>query len=468
MPTFSSLALSPELVSVVAELGYTEMTPIQAESIPVLLAGKDLVGQSKTGSGKTTAFGLPLLQKLDLGKRVVQALILCPTRELCAQVTRELRKLARNHAGATVLSLAGGESMRDQIRALKVGVHIVVGTPGRVLDHLGRGSCHFGNVATLVLDEADRMLEMGFQADIEKILQAAPQPRQTVFFSATFPGSIAQMSRVHQRAPVRVTITEPSEVPPDIIQELLLVEPEKKLDALCSVLCSRPHESALIFCNHKATVTELYNTLLAAGVSVDCLHGDLEQPERDVAMARFRNESVRLLLATDVAARGIDVLDLDLVVNYDLPVQPDVYVHRIGRTGRAGKTGLAVSLGSAREQRLIDAIQAQTGAPLPVAERQDKHLGLDRLLQKIARPAKRATIGIAGGRKDKLRPGDILGALTGEAGGLKAEDTGKIEIGDRVSYVAVTRSLGGQAVKSVNAGRIKGKRFRAWLCEPSR
>lgn len=457
---FGSLALSPELLAVVEELGYHELTPIQAQSIPALLAGRDLIGQSKTGSGKTAAFGLPMLQNLAADRRELQALVLCPTRELCAQVARELRKLGRRHAGLQVLAVSGGEPLRPQARALERGVHIAVGTPGRVIDHLQRGTMDLRGVTTVVLDEADRMLDMGFADAMDQILRGLPSARQTVFFSATFPESIEAMSQVHQRDALRVTIDDQQEVAAEIRQLGLAAEPDEKRDALYEVLGRYPHESALVFCNLKATVKELTRSLCISGASVDCLHGDLEQFQRDRVMAMFRNQSVRLLIATDVAARGIDVEDLDLVVNYDLPAQPEIYVHRIGRTGRAGNLGLSVSLYGARDEAKLAAIEQLAGTRIERVARERSGPEGD---EALARPAKMDTIQIAGGRKDKVRPGDILGALTGEAGGLRAAEVGKIEIHDHLAYVAVSRSASRKAVASLANGRIKGRRFRAVL-----
>jgi ATP-dependent RNA helicase DbpA len=467
MPSeFSAFALSPELLAVVQELGFDTPTPIQVESIPVLLAGRDLVGQSQTGSGKTAAFALPILEKLDLTTRELGALVLCPTRELSAQVAREFRKLGRRHRGLAVLVLAGGEPVRPQAAALEKGVHLVVGTPGRVLDHLRRRSLRVHRVRTVVLDEADRMLDMGFQEDMEKILKALPSARQTVFFSATFPQSIETLSGKHQKDPVVVAI------PPEARQELairelaVLTEAAQKLRTLAWVLGEYPHESALVFANLKLTVAEIEQALSSAGVSAASLHGDLEQYDRDRVLAKFRNASTRVLVASDVAARGIDVENLDLVINFDLPSQPEVYVHRIGRTGRAGKAGLAVSLYTAQEQVKLDAIQTFTGNTLVLVEaartpRTEKPAPV----QALGRDAKMATLRISGGRKQKLRPGDILGALTGEAGGLGAADIGKIEIHDNFSYVAVTKSLSRSAEQSLRQGRIKGKRFQVSVAE---
>ena len=303
---FSSLSLSPELLAVVGELGYAHPSPIQRESIPELLAGKDLVGQSKTGSGKTAAFALPILQRLDLSNRSVQALVLCPTRELSTQVAREIRGLGRRHAGLGVVELVGGQPARAQKDALGRGVHVAVGTPGRVLDLLQKRALAPGVIATVVLDEADRMLDMGFGADVEEILRTLPRTRQTALFSATFPDTIAEMSQKYQREAVRVTIGEAADSALEIRElKLATTSPKEKFHALCWLLNENPHDSALIFCNFKATVVDLTRRFVKAGVSADRLDGDLEQFHRDQVLARFRNQSLRLLIATDVAGRGI-------------------------------------------------------------------------------------------------------------------------------------------------------------------
>jgi len=460
---FTSLPLSPALLAVVADLGFTELTPIQAAAIPPLIAGKDLVGQSKTGSGKTAAYALPILNVLDLAKRDVVGVVVCPTRELSAQVARELRKLGRNLAGLTVVVLSGGEAVRDQTRMLEKGVHLVVGTPGRILDHLQRRTLKVHRVATVVLDEADRMLDMGFQEDVAKILKALPPKRQTVFFSATFPASIRELSTKYQKEPLHVRIDDADgEDAPQTKELVVHVEAEHKPAALSWIFGQYPNESALVFANQKVTVAAIAKALASMGSSVESLHGDLEQRERDLVMAKFRNGSTRVLIATDVAARGIDLDKLDLVVNYDLPNQPEIYVHRIGRTGRAGNVGLAVSLCSRAEQPKLEAIELFTGSALvPVARERTPPVA--KPATPANRDAKMETLRLLGGRKDKLRPGDILGALTGEAGGLAGEQIGKIEIHERFSYVAVAKSVAKKAIDSLNQGRIKGKRFKAEL-----
>jgi ATP-independent RNA helicase DbpA len=460
---FAELLPGSPALGVLAELGFDTPTKIQEGSLPALLAGSDLVGQSQTGSGKTAAFCLPLLERVNLGERALQGLVLCPTRELSAQVARELRKLGRGRAGLSVVVLSGGEAVRDQTRTLEKGVHLAVGTPGRVIDHLQRRTLRVHRVGAIVLDEADRMLDMGFQADIEKILKALPSPRQTVFFSATFPPSIRELSAKYQQNPRWVTVSEGAQKPPDIRELVVSSGEHEKLGALRAALARHPHEAALVFANQKLTVKELEETLRASGSSVAALHGDLEQRDRDRVLAKFRNGSVRLLVATDVAARGIDLDSLDLVINFDLPSQPEIYVHRIGRTGRAGKTGLAVSLRTPRDQPKVEAIEAYTGRPLELVTYSPEGATASTAATPSATApldAKMDTLRLSGGRKDKLRPGDILGALTGEAGALRGDQIGKIEIHERFSFVALARGVSEKALASLRAGRIKGRRFR--------
>jgi ATP-dependent RNA helicase DbpA len=465
---FAALGLSPSLCQVVAELGFAAPTPVQAQAIPLLLAGRDLIGQSTTGSGKTAAFALAILQKLDRRRRQTQALVLCPTRELCAQVARDFRKLGRREADLQVLIVAGGQPMKPQLEALELGVHVVVGTPGRALDHLVRGSLDLSGVATIVVDEADRMLDMGFGEEMEKILSGAPKPRQTVFFSATFPRSIDVMTKAHQQNPERLIIGELDGTQNQLRQLAYSVDEKDdraRLDTLLAVLRASPPESAIVFCNFKATVARIDKALGEAGVSSASLHGGLEQKERDFVMAKFRNHSIRVLVATDVAARGLDIEGLDLVVNYELPFQPEIYVHRIGRTGRAGKPGTALSLVGPQDRAKVKAIEAALGARL---ERRTAPSETDADEATTSRPALAAdatmeTLYISGGRKDKLRPGDILGALTGEAGGLPGSDIGKIEIHDRFSYVAIAKGSANRAIQQLGAGRIKGKKFKVGL-----
>jgi len=463
--TFEALSLSPELLAVLGELGYREPTPIQAASIPALIQGRDLIGQSKTGSGKTAAFALPILQRTRLDVRALQALVICPTRELCAQVARDLRKLGRRHAGLSVLEITGGQPARPQREALARGVHVAIGTPGRLLDHLQRGTLQPQGVQTVVLDEADRMLDMGFGKDVGEILRGLPRSRQTILFSATFPEAIEDMSRAYQRDVVRVSVDAPEVPHGEIRQMQIVVEPEDKLRALYWLLHEHPHESALIFCNFKATVAQLARTLAESGFSVDRLDGDLDQFHRDQVLARFRNQSLRLLVATDVAGRGLDVEGLDLVVNFELPSKPEIYVHRIGRTGRANRRGVAISLSRGPDDARIEAAEHLSGSRIETLTPDLSVPPSRALLAAIAQDSVMTTILISGGRKDRVRPGDILGALTGDAGGLAARDVGMIEVQNQLSYVAVAQAVARNAMARLNQGRIKGKRFRATLID---
>ena len=451
--------LSPDLRQVIAELGYATLTSIQERSIPLLLANCDLIAQSRTGSGKTAAFSLPLLDRLNPRLRRPQALVLCPTRELCAQVAREIRKLGRRIPGLQVAVVSGGMPLRPQAQLLQNGVHIVVGTPGRILDHLRRETLPLACVATIVLDEADRMLDMGFEEDMHAILSACPDQRQTALFSATYPPAIAAMSRAYQREPERVTIEDAPEVaqagPGKFRQLVVECEFDDKTAVLLGLIGEYRPESSIVFCNLKATASALADELAAFHISAATLHGDLEQRDRDKVMAKFRNRSIRILVATDVAARGIDVEDVKIVFNYDLPAKPEVYVHRIGRTARAGKGGLAVALMTRREQHKIDAIEAFTSVSLERRAAPSVRRGAD----PAAQAASMATLRISGGRKDKVRAGDILGALTGDACGLSKDAVGKIEIHDHFAYVAVARDVAVAARRGLEEGRIKGRRF---------
>ena len=465
--TFQDLRLSPELIQTTADLGYTELTPIQAQSIPMLLEGRDLIAQAQTGSGKTAAFSIPILERIQLKRLALQAIVLCPTRELCTQVAGEIRKLGRKRMGLRVLIVSGGQPIGAQIGSLERGIHIMVGTPGRVLDHLRRGTLNLSQTRFAVLDEADRMLEMGFQEDVELILSKIPPDRQTLLFSATFPPTIEAMSRRYQKSPERVTIEASEQTLDAIEQEAFEVPLELKFRALCKILEMRKPPSAIIFCNLKANVIDVARELSHAGFSAAALHGDLDQWDRDQVMARFRNQSVRILVATDVAARGIDVPNLEAVINFDLPAQPEIYVHRIGRTGRAGQKGYAASISTSRESAKIGSIEALTQLSLP---RKTLQLEAELKTAPEATKAKSAsaaieTLRISAGRKDKLRPGDILGALTGEAGGLPSSDVGKIEIHDHHSFVAVSAHIARVALGRLRDGKIKGRRFRVDLVQ---
>ncbi|TKF24906.1 ATP-dependent RNA helicase DbpA [Vibrio kanaloae] len=450
---FSSIALKPELLNTLDSLGYTEMTPIQALSLPTILNGKDVIGQGKTGSGKTAAFGLGVLQNLRVKRFRVQSLVLCPTRELADQVAKEIRTLARSIHNIKVLTLCGGMPMSPQIGSLEHGAHILVGTPGRILDHLEKDRIDLSELNTLVLDEADRMLEMGFQDALDAVIEAAPKERQTLLFSATFPKQIKSVADRIMRDPEMVKV-ESTHDHSSIQQHFYKVEgTEARDDALELLLLHHQPESAVVFCNTKKEVQNVNDELSHRGFSVIELHGDMEQRERDQALVQFSNKTISILVATDVAARGLDVDNLDAVFNFELSRDPEVHVHRIGRTGRAGSKGVAISFFSEKEMYRVAQIDEYMDMPIEPSELPAKP---------IAKPyySNMVTIQIDGGKKAKLRAGDILGALTGQ-GGIDGKSVGKINLFAMRAYVAVERSVSKKALGKIESGKMKGRQFRA-------
>ena len=346
---FTELGLSPELLKAVAKMGFEEASPIQSETIPRLLAGADVVGLSQTGSGKTAAFAIPAIERVDGNLRAPQVLILCPTRELAVQVAEEVAKLALFKRGVRELPIYGGQSYDRQLRGLREGAQIIIGTPGRVMDHLERRTLRLDHVGMIILDEADRMLDMGFREDIETILSQAPAERQTVFFSATMPRAIHQLVERFTREPVNVRIEAQQMTVPAIEQLYFEVDRRSKLEVLCRLIDIHDIKYAIVFCATKMMVDELADHLKARGYSADKLHGDISQAMRERVMAKFRKRGFEFLVATDVAARGLDVDDIEVVFNYDLPQDAEDYVHRIGRTGRAGRSGRAITFVAGRE-----------------------------------------------------------------------------------------------------------------------
>jgi len=355
--TFDRLGLSPEVLKAVAALGFEEAAPIQAAAIPVLLAGNDVVGKSQTGSGKTAAFAIPAIEKTEAAERAVQVLVLCPTRELATQVAEQVHKLAIFKKGIHALPVYGGASFERQAYELKRGAQMVIGTPGRVMDHMDRGTLKLDRVKFVVLDEADRMLDMGFRDDIRKILDAVPAERQTAFFSATVSPAIRGLINRYARDPVTLNIEQKEMSAPAIEQWFYEVPPRGKFDALLRLIDFHSFRSGLVFCNTQRMVDELADDLQAQGIPSDRLHGGIAQAQRTRVMNKFKKAGFEFLIATDVAARGIDVNDLELVVNFDLPYDPEDYVHRIGRTGRAGKRGMAVTFVSGRDLRKIQFLE---------------------------------------------------------------------------------------------------------------
>jgi ATP-dependent RNA helicase DeaD len=362
---FASLGLSPEVLAAVERLGFTGMSPIQAATIPLILAGHDVVGQSETGSGKTAAFCIPAIERVDPREPVTQVLVLAPTRELATQITDEVRKLAAVRTTVRAVAIYGGAAYERQFAELRRGAHVVVGTPGRLTDHLARGTLALSAVRIVVLDEADRMLDMGFREDVEKVLAATPAARQTVFFSATISPSVEALVRTHSREPRMVTIAKASATGPALVEQVCHeVRHHEKFAALARLLDFHDVRSGLVFCNTQRMVEELADALAARGCSAERLHGGMTQAQRTRVMDAFKRGAFRLLVATDVAGRGIDVQDLELVVNYDLPGDAEDYVHRIGRTGRAGRSGRAVSLVSGGGIHTLRAIERFTGTPI--------------------------------------------------------------------------------------------------------
>lgn len=453
------LSLPPAWLENLTQLGYLEMTPIQALTLPAMLAGRDVLGQAATGTGKTAAFGLALLSRIVPRAGRPGALILCPTRELAAQVADEMRRLARPLPHTRVLTLSGGTSVQRERASLEHGVDVIVGTPGRVLDHLQRERLDLSGIATLVLDEADRMLEMGFVETVSEIARAVPPDHQTLLFSATFPDGVRALSSTYQRDAIHIVV--PSEdVSARITHVLYEVGSTERVPALSRILGHHRPESAIVFCNHRETCDEVADGLARSGFAAVALHGGMEQHDRNTVLLLLRNGSLRVVVATDVAARGLDIDDLGAVVNYDLPREPDVFVHRIGRTARAGREGLAISLLQRTDDRLVDELRrgplagvAVSRVPSPDGQQPP--------------PPAMITIAIQGGRQDRLRPGDIVGALTTGVG-LAGSDIGQITVNDRISFVAVAQAVAPRALEGLADGRIKNKRFRAYLVKPPR
>ena len=429
------------------------MTPIQAQSLPAILKGRDLLAQAKTGSGKTAAFAIGILHKLEVKTYRTQALVLCPTRELADQVSKELRLLARAIPNTNILTLCGGKPMGPQLASLERNPHIVVGTPGRVLKHLGKGTLKPDALNMLVLDEADRMLDMGFHEDIMSIIEMMPRQRQTLLFSATYPDEIREISHSIQIDPVDIRV-ESLHDNKQIEQIFYEIQKGERTKTLVALLQHYRPESSVVFCNRKQQCQELAEELWQQGFHAQALHGDLEQRERDQVLVQFSNKSSSVLIATDVAARGLDIKDLEAVINFELSPDPEIHIHRIGRTGRAGNAGLALSLFMASEAKKVTAIEDFQNSPVRI----DK-TGSLKTREDFRLSPPMVTLHINGGRKNKVRAGDILGALTANTN-LPGKQIGKIDISDYHAHVAVERPVAKQALKILAEGKIKGHRFR--------
>ena len=453
--SFDSLPLTPAMKANLQQLGYASMTPIQAASLPLALEGQDLIAQAKTGSGKTAAFALSLLHRLNPKRFAVQALVLCPTRELADQVTQEIRRLARAEDNIKTLTLCGGVPIRSQLSSLEHGAHIVVGTPGRILDHLSRQTLALDALNTLVLDEADRMLDMGFAEDIAQVVQSCPSSRQTLLFSATYPDGVAKMATRFMREPREIKLTE-RHAATKIRQRFYEVKDTERLHAVGLLLNHFRPVSTLAFCNTKQRCRDLVSVLQAQGVVALELHGNLDQRERDQVLVQFANRSCSVLVATDVAARGLDIAQLEAVINVDITPDPEVHTHRVGRTGRAEGEGWAFSLASMDEMGSVGRIDAMQGTP------SEWHALSELTASDAAQPLlpPMVTLQILGGRKEKIRPGDVLGALTKDLG-FAGTQIGKINVNEFSTYVAVERSVADRVLRGLNAGKVKGKSVKA-------
>lgn len=514
---FDELELDERIEKAVVEMGFEQASPIQAKAIPAVMSGRDIVGQAQTGTGKTAAFGIPLLQKIDIKSKHLQSVVLCPTRELAVQVAEEIRKLAKFMHGIKVLPIYGGQDITKQIRSLKAGTQVVIGTPGRVMDHMRRKTVKFSEVKMIVLDEADEMLNMGFRDDIETILKEVPEERQTVLFSATMPGPIMDIAKTYQKDAEIIKVVRKELTVPKIEQYYYEVKKKNKEEVLSRLLDMYDPKLSLVFCNTKRQVDELVSGLKGRGYFAEGLHGDLKQSQRDRVMNGFRSGRTDILVATDVAARGIDVDDVEAVFNYDVPQDDEYYVHRIGRTGRAGRAGRAFTLVVGREVYKLKDIQKYCKTkikiqPIPslndvantkaekimeqihnIIENEDLSKMVDIIEERVneedytsldvAAAFLKMTIGenngeqestdydsyvdtgaedgmvrlfINIGKKQNTRPGDILGAIAGETG-MPGKLIGTIDMYDKYTFVEVPREYAGEVIDVMKNAKIKGK-----------
>ncbi len=445
--------LPTKLTSLLSDMGFTRFTPIQEQSLPPIMDGKDILAQAQTGSGKTLAFAIGVLLKINPRFFGVQALVMCPTRELADQVSKEIRKVARFQENIKVLSLCGGMPFGPQINSLEHGAHIVVGTPGRLMEHLRKGTLRLNALNTLVLDEADRMLDMGFVDSIREVVELTPKEKQTLLFSATYGDNIEALSAEFQRQPVSIKVEVQEDLKPNIEQFFVRSENANKTAALLNCLQHFAPRQAIVFCNTKAESQIVADWLDDHKVAAQAIHGDLEQKQRDQVLVRFSNQSSCILVATDVAARGIDVKEIDLVVNYDTTRDTDVHTHRIGRTGRAGAAGVAVNLITSKDDYKVRDIESRFDIKANFIELEEADPTYRLVPEKT-------TIAFDAGRKNKLRPGDILGALTAGLG-LDKQQVGKIDIFDFHAYVAVDNQVAKKVVKALENKKIKGRNIRA-------
>jgi ATP-dependent RNA helicase DeaD len=523
MATFQELGLTPQILDALKELGYDEPTPIQEQAIPAMLTGADVIAHAQTGTGKTAAFALPIIQRIT-PERAPQALVLAPTRELAMQVAEAMFRYSKQ-SDVRVTPVYGGQPIERQLRALSRGVQVVVGTPGRIMDHMRRGTLALDHISMVVLDEADEMLDMGFAEDIEYILQHTPASRQTAMFSATMPEGVQSLVNRYTRDPKRISVVSEQLTAPRTTQVYYEVNARDKLDALCRVLDVETPASAMIFCRTRAEADHLGESLQGRGYLAEVIHGDLSQAMRERVLKRFREGQAELLVATDVAARGLDIADVSHVINYDVPGDPESYVHRIGRTGRAGKTGLAISLVTPRERRQIQIIERVTRSriqrlKLPsladVAARRREAFrealrevleagGLDPYVLMVEEMSgehdvtelaaaafklllneaeqEDTLVSVEGdgagaepgmtrlfldvGRFDRVRPADIVGAIANEVG-IPGKQIGSIDIFDRFAFVEVPDEQAQRVVRGLAGVNLRGKPVRVSLAKPKR
>ncbi|MCC9165632.1 DEAD/DEAH box helicase [Pontibacter harenae] len=456
MPTFQDLKLNPQLLQSLQELNYTTPTPIQESAIPVLLQGKDVAGQAETGSGKTAAYGLPLLQSVKTELQHVQALIVVPTRELALQVRQELKQFGKNIDNLKISAFYGGHAFSQERASLAHPPQVLVGTPGRLTDHLNRNTLDLTHTKIVTLDEADKLLEMGFQEELDQIIEALPRQRQVVLFSATMPDPVKELISDSLKDPKFIKAS--SNAIPDQVKLIgIKVEQSEKKATVVQLLQSLPQAGTVVFANTRAAADELTEQLQDAGLAAKALHGGMEQQDREKTMTLFRNSSTHILVATDLAARGLDISSLETIIHYELPDDQAAYLHRSGRTGRAGKSGTVYTLATLRDEKKL----REWGLV-----RMDEWLSLQKLQAAETAPASKApafaTLYISGGRKDKISPRDIVGALIAEAG-LKADTIGKIEIQDRQSFVAVPETEAQMIISKLSVGKIKGRKFKVSL-----
>lgn len=449
---FHTLNISKNSIKNLTSLGFLNMTPIQEKSLPYILEHRDVIAQAKTGSGKTVSFGLGVLNNLNTSKFRIQAIVLCPTRELAGQVANTLKDLARFEHNIKILTLTGGVPHKPQVHSLTHQAHILVGTPGRILKHLTEENFSANDINTLVLDEADRMLDMGFSEDINLIIDYLPKNRQTMLFSATYPSTIEKLSRTILNNPINIEV-ESTHTDEIITQKFYEVASQQKT-SLVLKLFKKTDKSVIIFCNTKVQCDELADSLESFDIEPLVLHSDLDQKDRDETLILFSNKSYPVLIATDVASRGLDIEDIDLVVNYDLPYDFEVYTHRIGRTARAGKNGLAVSFVSdTRHFEELKEFFDKDFTLLNISEIQDN--------DDVKLSYDFSTLYINGGKRHKLRAGDILGALTAGIG-LSKDEIGKINILSTCSYVAVKNDVYKQAFDGLNSNKMKNKYYKVY------